>query len=269
MTKREVLHFAPANGFPTGTYSKLLRILGDDYDVISIEKFGHNPQYPVDENWKNLVEELLNSIESKMSEPVIGVGHSMGSVLTFLAAYQRPDLFKKVILLDPPFLYGIIAWLVFISKKIHTINRLKEVQLANNRRTNWASREEAEAYFGSKALFRKFDPECFKDYVQYGITQTENGVALSYDVKVESKIYKTNPHNIGHLKSRLNVPGKVILGKDTYGITKSTMPRFTRKHSLIFQQLDYGGHLFPMEYPDSTASLIKEAIVELSGSVQG
>ncbi|NQT72889.1 MAG: alpha/beta hydrolase [Chloroflexi bacterium] len=90
MAQREVLHFAHANGFPSGTYGKLLRILENEYDVIAIEKFGHDPRYPVDENWSNLVKELINFIESNSSEPIIGVGHSMGGVLTFLAAYQRP-----------------------------------------------------------------------------------------------------------------------------------------------------------------------------------
>ena len=201
----------PANGFPSGTYGKLLRILENEYDVIAIEKFGHDPRYPVDENWSNLVKELINSIESQTSEPVIGVGHSMGSVLTFLAAHQRPDLFKKIVMLDPPFLYGMTARLVFIAKKIHLINRLKEVTLANNRRTEWASSEEAESYFYSKALFKKFDPECLKDYVQYGTMPTENGVSLSFDVNAESKIYKTNPHNIGRLRCNMDVHGKILL----------------------------------------------------------
>jgi len=56
------------------------------------------------------------------------------------------------------------------------------------------------------------------------------------------------------------------MGQNTYNVTKYAMPKFAKKHNILFQQLEYGSHLFPMEYPDQTATLIKEAIIELGGS---
>lgn len=263
ITQREFLHFAPANGFTAGAYNKILRGLEDEFQVIAIEKFGHDPRYPVDDNWTYLVKELINSVESKASEPVIGVGHSMGSIVTFLAAYQKPELFKQVIMLDPPLIYGMTAWIIGAAKKLRLINRIKEVNLAKNRRTRWSSAQEAEAYFKSKSLFTNFDPECLEDYVKYGTTPTENGVILSFDPNIEANIFRTTPHSIGRLKQDFGVPGAVILGQHTYTTTKFAIKRFVKRHKLLYQQLDYGSHLFPMEYPERTASLIKDAVVEL------
>ena len=47
---------------------------------------------------------------------IIGIGHSLGGILTFLAAYRRPELFKGIIMLDPPQLMGPLLF-SFISAK--------------------------------------------------------------------------------------------------------------------------------------------------------
>lgn len=258
MAQKSILHFAHANGFPAGTYRKLLDLLNPDYTVIAIEKLGHNPDYPVDDNWPSLVNELIDYVKSNASEPVIGVGHSLGSVLTFLAAYNHPDLFRKLIMLDPPLIFGFPAFLFYLSKKTGLLNRSREVSHTKKRRTDWSSRGGAEEYFKGKPLFSRFDPDCLRDYVQYGTSATETGVALNFDINVESNIFRTTPHNISSLKRSLGIPGAVILGKDTYGPSHYMLSRFTKRHRLHFQQLDYGTHLFPLEYPERTADLIKK-----------
>ena len=57
--QKAVIHFAHANGFPSGTYNKLFRLLGPEYSIISIDRLGHSAKYPVDDNWVSLTGELI------------------------------------------------------------------------------------------------------------------------------------------------------------------------------------------------------------------
>ena len=65
----------------------------------------------------NYSKELINSIERNYKEPIVGIGHSFGAAVTFLAAASRPDLFERVILLDPT---------IFSAKKRMAILLLKK-----------------------------------------------------------------------------------------------------------------------------------------------
>ena len=116
---KNIIHFAHANGFPSSCYRKMFSYLIDDYDLSYIDTIGHQVNYPVTDNWGYLTQELIDSIERHHDKPVIGVGHSLGGVLNYLAASQRPDLFQAVIMLDSP-VYG-----YFKSSMIRLFKQLK------------------------------------------------------------------------------------------------------------------------------------------------
>ncbi len=258
-----MIHFTHANGFPAGSYEKTLDILRKDYRVTAIEKIGHNPLYPVNDNWSNLVDELTSHIRQYSDEPVIGAGHSMGSLLTFMAAYKTPGLFKQLILLDPPLLEGAGALLFQAAKRLGILKRTSLVSQARKRRAGWESTDEAIEYFRGKPLFRKFDPDCLRDYVRYGTEKHENGVKLKFAPDIESEIYRTTPHNLGSFRRVLQIPAIVIIGKNTYKQSPYMLSRFARRQEFEYRRLSFGSHLFPLEYPEHTARLILEAIADL------
>jgi pimeloyl-ACP methyl ester carboxylesterase len=262
MTHRAIIHFAHANGFPAGTYTKMLSLLERQYEVLTIGKLGHDPRYPVDENWQSLVKELADHVESIAHEPVVGVGHSLGGILTFMAGYRKPQLFSKIIILDPPLIYGPLALPVFLAKKLRLMDRAKLVSQTKTRRARWSSREEAEAYFGRIPLFRRFDPDCLRDYVNYGTTADDGGFRLSFDVSTEARIFRTVPHNLTCLRRRLGVPGALIVGENSSTPGGGLRP-FARRHNLRFMEFKEGTHLFPLEHPERTALLIGETIQKL------
>ena len=265
MVKKPVLHFAHGNGFQAKTYEKLLGLLGSEYEVIALEKFGHNPDYPIDENWVSLTKELVSHIENNATEPVIGVGHSMGSLLTFLAAYHRPDLFRLVIMLDPPVVYGPAALSFFISKKLKLLDHMGLVSHSRKRPSRWSNRDEASAYLKKTPPFYRFDPACFEDYLRYGVRKDKTGVKLSFDLDAEIDIFKTTPHNLNCLRKKLSVPGIMVLGEHTNMPAGYLVRRFAKRHGLVFERFKKGSHVFPFEHPQHTAALIKEAVVRLEG----
>ena len=74
------IFFAHANGFPSATYGKLFNALAPDFCVTHLSQHGHDPRYPVDNNWHNLVDELIYHLRQQAG-PVLGVGHSLGGML--------------------------------------------------------------------------------------------------------------------------------------------------------------------------------------------
>jgi surfactin synthase thioesterase subunit len=76
-----MIFFAHANGFPAKTYTKLFSLLEDEFEIGFIEKIGHNPKFPVTDNWDCLKNELREEIEKRYSQPIIGIGHSLGGIL--------------------------------------------------------------------------------------------------------------------------------------------------------------------------------------------
>ena len=262
MVDKPILHFAHAVGFPAGCYNKLLGFLSQDYNVIAIEKMGHNSHYPVDDNWESLTRELIDYVECNAGgSPIIGLGHSMGGILTFLAAYDRPDLFKGIIMLEPPISYGPHAFFLYLVKKLGLMERVKIVAQIKRRRTQWANREEAEAYFKKKSPFSNFNPDCLRDYVRYGTMKNEAGVKLCFDANIEMDIIKTAPHNLSFLTT-ISVPGSVVVGEHSY-VSLRSVNKFTNKHALELIRFEGGSHLFPLEYPERTATLCKETISKL------
>jgi len=259
MGKKRILHFAHGNGFPAKTYGKLLGLLSLDFDVIAIEKLGHNPTYPVDENWAGLVQELINHLEKTASEPVIGVGHSMGGLLTFLAAYLRPELFRQIIMLDPPVIYGPSAFFFLLSKKLNLLDHMGLIAHSLKRPTWWPGFSEAADHFKNNPPFIRFDPECLEDYMRHGIIASETGIRLRFDVNLEIHIFKTTPHNLNCLRKRLLVPGIMVFGEHTNMPSGHTVTRFAKRHGLLIERFKDGSHVFPFEHPLRTASLIKEA----------
>lgn len=261
---KPVIHFAHANGFPSGTYNKLFKLLGPEYSLISIDRIGHGARYPVDDNWVSLTDELIQHIEDNSDMPVIGLGHSLGAILNFRAAHKRPDLFQQVIMLDPPLMYGSSARLLLAVKKLRLIGRMGPAALSKGRREEWPSREEAKAHLRGKALFSRFDPDCFSDYIENGMVETPSGVRLSFDPKVEVDIFKTMPHDMHRFNPRMGIPGSLVVGEQSE--FRRFVGAFAQKHRLYFECFAGGSHLFPLEYPEATAALLKRLIASLPES---
>ena len=98
--------FSHGNGFPASTYRVMQdNLVARGFKVSAIEKFGHNPAYPVTSNWPHLVEEVhafAQPLIAAHTGPVVLVGHSLGGMLSLMLAAQYPHLAHAVVMVDAP-----------------------------------------------------------------------------------------------------------------------------------------------------------------------
>ncbi|WP_346795660.1 alpha/beta hydrolase [Halomonas sp. Bachu 37] len=250
------LVFAHANGFPGSSYRSLLAPLAEHFDVHPVDRLGHHPDYPVNHNWTNLVDELLAHLP-ETDEPLLGVGHSLGGTLMAMAADKQPQRFHGVIMLDPPLMLGPDAWAMKAAKRFGFIDRVTPAGKTQGRRTLWPSREAMATYLGRRGLFRRFTPEALHDYIEAGTRVLEDGRAeLTFDPQVEVEIFRHLPDHLSRLPQRVNVPLHVVAGSESHLLTPSRIQRLRRRGLEI--SMVPGTHMFPMEQPQETRAAILE-----------
>lgn len=257
--KKPIIHFAHANGFPAKTYSKLFSFLSGEFEIGFIERHAHNKNFPVDEGWVYLKEELREEIERRYSEKIIGIGHSLGGILHFLIAIERPELYKQIILLDAPLISRLSGLGIKLLKKTRLMSRTSLSRQTNCRRNFWKSKSDAFRHFNAKEKFRAFDEEVLRDYIEYGTVEDESGVKLFFEPRIESKIYRTLPHNFAKYRGKLKIPAAYIGGNNSREARLAGL-NFMKKNFPIDFYFIEGSHLFPFEKPKETAQIIKSIL---------
>ncbi len=265
MTQTTV-NFVHANGFPAGSYQTLFNYFPDNINVIALDKYGHDPKYPIKNNWQPLVEQLIHFVEQEhnFAEPVVAVGHSFGGVLSFIAACQRPDLFKGLIMIDPPVFTGSVAMIARLIKKTPLIDKFSPAGRAKKRRSHWPIGSNVAELFSRRSLFKNFDARCLNDYVKHGIVKRNDQLELAFSAKVEANIFRDLPTNLSSYKNKLTVPAKLIYAEQTDVCPIHYFKKFAKINKTMHLASVPGGHMFPLERPEATAQLIMDTIKEFS-----
>jgi pimeloyl-ACP methyl ester carboxylesterase len=259
---KPIIHFAHANGFPARTYGKLFSYLENDFEINYLELHAHNPKFPINDGWTRLRDELREELERRYTQPIIGVGHSLGGILHFLVAIENPELYKAIVLLDAPVISRLSSFGLWFLKKTNLLDRLALPRSTKYRRAFWESKEAAFEHFRKKEKFAGFDEDVLRDYVEHGTLQHDSGVKLLFAPKTESKIYLTIPDNLPSHRGKLKVPAAYIGGTDSNEGKFARLNYMRKRFPFLFYSVE-GTHLFPFEKPCKTAETIKESIDRL------
>lgn len=251
--------FSHANSYSASTYRQLFdgwRAAG--HEVAAIEHFGHDEQFPVDRTWRGMTQQLTGLMDSLPQSRLWLVGHSMGGYLSLLAAGQRPERVRGIVLLDSPIVYGWKAGLVAFAKAAGQMRRVSPAGVAQKRRDRWPSLDAAHRHFSAKPMFARWHPDVLGDYVRFG-TELDpadlGGKArrLKFRPEIEAEIYSTVPHRLVPWL-RLHPPGGPV------AFVAGTRSREVRQvglaatHRITQGRISWleGSHLFPFERPDET-----------------
>ena len=233
------------------------------FEVHAIDKFGHDPAYPVTDNWPHLVQQLADCAAAHQADgqPAFLVGHSLGGILSLMCAALHPELARGVLLLDSPILGGWKATTLGLAKRTQLVGALSPGQLSKKRRNHWPDRNAMLEHFRHKRAFAKWDPGVLADYVDCGSVERDGQRWLAFDRDIETRIYNTLPDNLSVLLRRhpLKCPVAFIGGTHSREMRQVGM-EFTAKVARGRVMMLDGSHLFPMEKPVATAAAIEAAL---------
>jgi pimeloyl-ACP methyl ester carboxylesterase len=266
-----VIVFSHANSFPASTYKVLFRSLrGRGFTVKAVDKFGHDPRYPVTNNWPHLVQQLCEFAEAeamKADQPVWLVGHSLGGYLSLMAAMRLPQLVKGVVLVDSPLLGGWKSSAVGLAKQTGLVGSFSPGAVSKRRRNTWSSVDEVFAHFRHKKAFAQWDEQVLRDYANFGTSDVDGKRVLVFDRAVETDIYNGLPHNLERQLKRhpLQCPVHFLGGSNSEELRRVGLKLTQRVTGGRITMME-GSHLFPMEQPIETAAAIAEAIRALESA---
>jgi pimeloyl-ACP methyl ester carboxylesterase len=256
------LHFAHANGFPPGTYRKLVDELTDSHHVFSMAA---RPLWPDSipqtlRDWSPLAGDLRAELDRRGLRGIVGVGHSLGAVISLLAATADPGLFSAVVAIDPIVLTGAHSLYWRTLKAIGLTGRFSLVRGARRRRELWSDRGEARASYSSKKVFASWDPEVLDDYLDVGIIDLpEGGVRLRYPREWEARIFAAAPHDLWPELRRVSVPTLFVQGEHSDTFLDAARARVEREvpgsRTVVIED---SSHFVPMERPTELARVINE-----------
>lgn len=258
----EILHFAHANAYPIKTYTSFLEGFTKRYHVLGMAQRPVWPESNLEDfdDWEILADDLINQFDKIGLKQVIGAGHSMGAIATLFASVKRPDLFSKIVLIDPV----ILPEQVYAMLKGMSMEEKAEMnpimQRALKRKNLWSIKEEAVDYFNSKSFFQGFTESAKRDFIAHGLSQTEDGsFCLTYAREWEAKIYATNPNPWSFL-ARLKHPCLILRAEHSDVIRNEESWNEIKEKAIGAQcvQIDKAGHLIPQEDPATLYTRITE-----------
>jgi pimeloyl-ACP methyl ester carboxylesterase len=260
--------FSHGNSFPASTYNVIFKSLrARKFKVKAIEKYGHDPRYPVSNNWPNLVQHLIDfsaTTSKKSGEPVWLVGHSLGGFLSLMAAAKQPALVRGVVLLDSPIVGGWRSKALGVMKTTHIMKAVSPGAVSRKRRNSWDSIEDAFEHFRAKKVFAKWDEQVLRDYVTHGTIEEGDKRVLAFDRDIETTLYNTLPDNLDRLLARhpVKCPVAFVGGRSSHEMQQVGLAMTQRITKGRIIMLD-GTHLFPMEKPLATAAAIELALRDM------
>ncbi len=269
LTGKPVLHFAHANGMPSQVYQSLLERLTEYFTIEYIPLLGATEGYPIDDHWYRLTNQVIDSVSRACVKHsvhhVTALGHSLGALCTLQAIYRHPELFSQAVLLDPPWIYGTHSFIWHMAKQLDKLpnmnhkfmDKLSPAGISKHRRDSWESREQARQSLVDKAFFANFDPRCFEAYIEHGLRQSaDDKVTLTIPKKNEVAVFRTNPSWYWLTPNQPpKCPVTLVIGEESKFLTLK-FPQKIQKRLKIPFVTHKGGHMFPLEYPDSVADTV-------------
>ena len=218
-------------------------------------------------DWHPFSDDLLRFLTTGGYGPVIGVGHSIGGIVTLRAAMRDPGKFRALILLDPVLFppSRLIAWNIAraagFGEKAHPL-----VAGARRRRRIFKDLESAFQGYRSRSVFRYMSDESLRIYIE-GITQpNEDGrFELAYSPEWEAHIYLTGLRDFDLWRGlpSLEVPTLIIRGAETDTFLEKSARLVKQKQPKVkIVTLENSTHILPLERPQEVFEITEKFLNE-------
>ena len=265
------LHFLHANGYPPECYQPLLELLQTEYHLFGMllrPLWGDSKPEEI-RDWTPFSDDLLKFLASVSSstEKVIGVGHSIGAIVTLRAALREPGRFKALVLIDPVLFIPrrLILWKIFNSLGLgDQVNPL--IAGAKKRRRTFDDLETVFNRYRSRHIFRYMSDEYLRIYIE-GIThKVKDDYELVYSPEWEAQIYRTGLQDFDLWRDlpKLEVPTLFIRGAESDTFLENAVRLVKQKQPRArVEALPRSTHLLPLEYPREVFDIMQSFLKNL------
>jgi pimeloyl-ACP methyl ester carboxylesterase len=269
------LHFLHANGYPPDCYKPLFELLKSEYHVFGmlLRPLWDETRPEEIDDWHSFSEDLRVFLSTHSfgagiqdaPEPVIGVGHSIGAIVTLRAALRYPRKFRALVLFDPVLFVPqrLVEWRVQRAKDPSSLPWL---QLARKRRRTFSDLDAVFEGYRSREVFRYLSDENLRIYIE-GITRkTESGYELVYSPEWESRIYFTSlqDFDIWNSLQNLRIPTLYIRGDETDTFLEDAAKLVKHKQpNARIEVVEKSTHIFPLERPKAVFEIMQTFFKEV------
>jgi pimeloyl-ACP methyl ester carboxylesterase len=259
------LHFLHANGYPPDCYKPLFELLKTRYHVFGMKLRPLWDDSIIEDitDWHPLSDDLLRFLAStplSANDPVIGVGHSIGGIVTLRAALRDPDKFRALVLLDPVLFAPsfLVMWNLVramgLGNKLHPKITLK-------RRRTFDNLDMVFRGYRVREVFKYMSDESLRAYIA-GITKpkADGGFELAYSPEWESHIYLTGLRDFDLWRElpKLKVPMLIIRGAETDTFLEKAASLVKKKNPKVqIKTLEKSTHILPLERPQDVFDLMQ------------
>lgn len=263
-------NFCHATSFPSRLYLPFLEEIAKH---TALKAFHLRPTWPgigeppKERQWELFAQDLIAFIEQEWSEPIIGIGHSMGASTTILAAYQKPELFRGLILIESAMVSRFPSWLTRNLPK-SVVQCFEPSKSVLKKPDSWESPEDFGRSIRPNRSLKRFPEETWKLFEQHGVREnSEQKWELTYPKRWEAHNYSAPPYLIPKIKklAELRIPMVAIRGKPSVFLSQKLWSEWKNvaPEAHFKENHDYG-HLFPLENPRLCASLVQEGLKNMN-----
>ncbi len=211
-------------------------------------------------DWSVFGDDLRAELGRRDLRGIVGVGHSLGAVISLLAVAADPGLFSAVVAVDPLVLTGAHSLFWGAVKAVGLGGRIRLVRGARRRRELWSDRGEARKTYSSKKVFASWDSEVLDDYLDAGLVDLpQGGVRLRYPREWEATIFSAAPHDLWAELRKVSVPTLFVQGEHSDTFLDAARARVEREvpasRTAVVAE---SSHFLPMERPSELARVIEE-----------
>jgi pimeloyl-ACP methyl ester carboxylesterase len=257
------LHFLHANGYPPECYTPLLDLLKREYHVFGmlLRPLWARSKPEDIQDWHHFSEDLLRVLAARQPEPVIGVGHSIGAIVTLRAALRDPGRFRALVLIDPVLLppRRMLLWnfirAIGLGYKLHP-----KIAGSMNRRRVFDDLDPVFRGYRNREVFRYLSDENLRIYIE-GITKPRDGrYELVFSPEWETRIYFTGLRDFDLWRDlpRLQVPALFLRGAETDTFWAETAELVKRRQPRVqIETIEKSTHLLPLERPQEVFDVMQ------------
>jgi pimeloyl-ACP methyl ester carboxylesterase len=251
--------FVHANGYPPECYTDLFSYLNQLGTIHKIQLKPLQKAYSsleYNKDWLDFLPSMMDQIEKLKLKKIIAIGHSMGGVLSTIVATKYPNLFSKIILIDPTFLNPKYIYLSrfmpnFVHNKYNPI-----VKKALNRNDHWESTKEVYKSFRKKNIFKRIPDQYLNSLINGLLIRKNNYVSLKFSKQWEAHCYRSIINPWPWIKS-CHVPTLGIRGEYSTVINNKSFKLWEKyQHDIKLISIKDADHLVPFEKPKEIASEI-------------